>query len=137
MVRGGPGTVRVAVLEWGRVKTVAEILLLVNDEPFRDLVAACLPSHTLTVIKSPGEVPETLAQGRYALAIITNLGVSPFAAVDAVPADRACPVLFLTGLMSGRIKRDCLSKGIAYRMVPIELASLSQELRIALDEAVL
>jgi CheY-like chemotaxis protein len=116
---------------------VAEILVLVNDKPFRDLVAACLPSHALKIVKSPEEVPEALAQGRYALAIITNMGVSPFAAVDAVPVDRACPVLFLTGLMSGRINRDCLSKGIPYLTTPIELTSLLRELRIALDDAVL
>jgi hypothetical protein len=96
------------------------VLLLVNSEPFRELVSVCLSGCEITLASWPTEVPAKLALGPYSLVIVTNFGVSPWEAVRVVPEHRDYPVLFLTGHVHDDIRAACAIKHIPYRLVPIE-----------------
>ena len=130
-------TVTVGRYSW----SMAEILVLVDNDRLRELIAELiadwLPNHSLTIVRSPSEIAEALARRPYSLAIITNFGVRPWAAVNAVPRERDCPVLFLTGFMDDAIKAECVAKHIRYLMAPIDAAGFQRELRVTLDDVVL
>jgi CheY-like chemotaxis protein len=114
-----------------------EVLLLVADTALLELMADILDRHRTTVCACPGQARKLLAEHRYDLVVVTNFGISPWAAVRIIPARRDYPVLFVTGYLDAGLEQECRAKGIAWVQVPASIDEMRRELRIALDDPAL
>ena len=110
------------------------VLVLVDDRHGEEFLLAFLGDWPVEAVSSPEDLRERLKQGSFSLVIVTNFGVRPWQAIDCVPAERAFPVLFLTGHLDARLAHDCAAKRIPVHRVPIEPRALFRELRLALDD---
>ena len=110
------------------------VLVIVGDQGFRDIVLECLGSHRVTVASMPWEASTLLGAHRYRLVIATNGGIPPLLTLEAIPAERDYPVLFLTGHWDAAVEAVCRDKQVVARRVPFGLDEFRQELRLALDD---
>jgi CheY-like chemotaxis protein len=110
------------------------VLLLVNDAQLEELLLSFLQGWQAAIVRSPAALRDRLARARYPLVIVTNFGLSPLQAVEAVPAERDFPVLFLTGYVDDDLARQCAAKRLPACRVPIDPPDLLRELRLALDD---
>lgn len=110
------------------------ILVLVADPGGREYLSSVLQRYRVTLSARPDEVADLLRRQRYSLVIITNLGLPPWLALEAIEAERDFPVLFLSGHVDAGIESICLQKRIPWLRVPDELKSLPHELRVALED---
>lgn len=110
------------------------VLVLVNDRNCEDFLLSFLEGWPVERVSSPDHLRERLEHETFPLVIVTNFGLGPWQAVDAVPVERGFPVMFLTGHLDGRLARECAAKRIPVHRVPIEPTALIRELKLALDD---
>src|SRR5437588_10465413 len=108
----------------------SSILVLAADPGGREYLSSILRRYAVTISTSPSEVADVLRRRRFSLVIITNLGLSPWHALEAFEDDRDYPVLFLSGHVDSGIEATCLAKRIPWLRVSDELRGLPHELRV-------
>jgi N-acetylglutamate synthase-like GNAT family acetyltransferase len=96
----------------------ADVLLLPGDAPGRQHLFDLLRGLTVTCVASPAEVSALLAAFTYRLAVVTNLGVCPREAIDAVPREAPCPVIFASGHWDDLLVKAADAKGVVRLPLP-------------------
>jgi hypothetical protein len=100
------------------------ILLLLADQDLEEFMTAALAGHAVTVVKAPDDMPVLTRTGSYDLVIVTNFGVGPHAALDAVPMERSYPAMMITGYIDTQIEAKAARKHVPVLRVPIDPRAL-------------
>ena len=110
--------------------------MLVADPRGRVYLSSVLERHRVTLATTADEAAALLRREQYSLVIVTNLGLPPWLALDAIETKRDYPVLFLTGYVDPVIESICRAKEIPLLRFPDEISSLPGELRVALEDTI-
>src|SRR5438552_1001208 len=117
-------------------KSRRSVLVLVADPSGRVFLSSVLERHRVTLATTADEAAALLRREQYSLVIVTNLGLPPWLALDAIETKRDYPVLFLTGYVDPVIESICRAKEIPWLRFPDEISSLPGELRVALEDTI-
>ena len=117
-------------------KSRRSVLVLVADPRGRVYLSSVLERHRVTLATTADEAAALLRREQYSLVIVTNLGLPPWLALDAIETKRDYPVLFLTGYVDAVIESICRAKEIPWLRFSDEISSLPGELRVALEDTI-
>ena len=117
-------------------KSRRSVLVLVADPRGRVYLSSVLERHRVTLATTADEAAALLRREQYSLVIVTNLGLPPWLALDAIETKRDYPALFLTGYADPVIESICRAKEIPWLRFPDEISSLPGELRVALEDTI-
>ena len=128
------------MIDWRALSRVSKsrrsVLVLVADPRGRVYLSSVLERHRVTLATTADEAAALLRREQYSLVIVTNLGLPPWLALDAIETQRDYPVLFLTGYVDPVIESICRAKEIPWLRSPDEISSLPGELRVALEDTI-
>jgi hypothetical protein len=109
------------------------VLVVARSDRLRDLVVDSFGSWPVHLAGSAEAAAAALGHQRFALVVVTNFGLGPLAAINAVPAVRTFPALYLGGVVNATVREACQLRRIPIKTVPIPLSELHREIRLALD----
>src|SRR5205809_7367344 len=88
-------------------KSRRSVLVLVADPRGRVYLSSVLERHRVTLATTADEAAALLRREQYSLVIVTNLGLPPWLALDAIETQRDSPVLSLTRYADPVLESTC------------------------------
>jgi hypothetical protein len=110
-----------------------KILLLVGDNPVREVLMKLLGDHDVTVVTHPAEARTLVAFHRYGLVIVTNLGESPWEAIEVIPEERDWPALFISGHWEPELESICAARRVPRLPAPFDVPTFLRAVSDALQ----